>query len=189
MRRQALVQVCLIIAGLLGFPLLAQAGGWAVVTLDALPVEPRAGQTLHLGFMVRQHGVTPIDTAFDVEPMRPRLSATNTKNGTSIEVDARKEGPRGHFVVDVTFPGAGTWEWQIRPDPFPPTQLGHLTILPAAAISTQPDPAVGTGLEPSFPRATLRWVGALMLLVAGGLALAGRSGIFGHRRPSAPVRP
>ena len=34
----------------------ALAGGWAVVTLDQLPAEVRQGQSLRLGFMVRQHG-------------------------------------------------------------------------------------------------------------------------------------
>lgn len=43
----------------------ALAGGWAVVTLDELPTEVRQGQSLPLGFMVRQHGKTATN---DVQP-------------------------------------------------------------------------------------------------------------------------
>ncbi len=186
MGRRALVQVGLIIVSLLAFPLAVLAGGWAVVTLDALPVEPRAGQTLHVGFMVRQHGVTPIDAAYGTEPMTPRLSATNLDTGETIDVDARKEGPRGHFVVDVTFPSAGTWEWQIRPEPFAATHLGQITVLPAAA-SAQPAPAADTVLESIIAPSTLRWVGVFMVLAAAALALAGRRGTR-VRQPAAMHR-
>ncbi len=185
MRRHSLIKLGLIIAGLLLFPLAARAGGWALVTLDSLPAEPRAGQTLHVGFMVRQHGVTPIDSAFGTEPVTPRLTATNAESGESISVDARKDGPVGHFVVDVTFPSAGSWEWQIAPEPFQPTKLGKLSVLPAVAASPQPATAVETVVAPATSRIILRWIGAIMLLVAAGLALAGRRGTLGQRRPSA----
>ena len=184
MRRQALITLGLLIAGLVLFPMAALAGGWALVTLDSLPTQPRAGQTLHLGFMVRQHGVTPIDSAFGTEPLTPRLTATNADSGASISVDARKDGPLGHFVVDVTFPSAGSWEWQIAPVPFPPTKLGTLRVLPAVAASPQPA-ALEPVVEPAPAQVILRWSGAIMLLVAAGLALAGRRGRRGQRRPAA----
>ncbi len=177
MRRHSLIKLGLIIAGLLLFPLAARAGGWALVTLDSLPAEPRAGQTLHVGFMVRQHGVTPIDSAFGTEPLTPRLTAAKAESSESISVDARKDGPVGHFVVDVTFPSAGSWEWQIAPEPFQPTKLGRLSILPAASTATQPiAPAVALQ-EPAITRSTLRWAGTCMVFAAIGLALAGRRGI------------
>ncbi|MCB0240002.1 MAG: hypothetical protein KDH08_15460, partial [Anaerolineae bacterium] len=40
---------------------LALAGGWATVTLDQLPRQPRAGETLALSFTIRQHGLHEID--------------------------------------------------------------------------------------------------------------------------------
>jgi len=54
--RRFAVIVGLVCALILGPSAPALAGGWAVVTLDTLPAAPRAGQTLSLGFMVRQHG-------------------------------------------------------------------------------------------------------------------------------------
>lgn len=61
----------------------ALAGGWANVTLDRLPAEPRAGQTLTLGFMVRQHGITPTNG------VQPYLSARNTETGQTLRFTAR----------------------------------------------------------------------------------------------------
>ncbi|HEY4668072.1 MAG TPA: hypothetical protein VIH26_12290, partial [Anaerolineales bacterium] len=43
----------------------AAAGGWAIATLDQLPGEVHAGETVSLGFMVRQHGKTPTN---EVDP-------------------------------------------------------------------------------------------------------------------------
>jgi len=185
MGRRSLVQLGLITLAMLALATPALAGGWALVTLDQLPVEPRAGQTLSLGFMVRQHGVTPIDTAFGTEPMTPRLSASNVDTGESIRADARQEGPLGHFVVDVTFPSAGVWEWQITPEPFQPTRLGQLTVL-AAAAAAEPAGATGTMLEPAISRAPLRWIGAFMVLAAAALALAGRRGAPARERALRP---
>src|SRR5215510_963883 len=36
------------------------AGGWAVITLDELPTDVVAGKSLTIGFMVLQHGRTPM---------------------------------------------------------------------------------------------------------------------------------
>lgn len=182
MRRRSLAQVGLVIIGLLVFPMAALAGGWAVVTLDSLPTDVRAGQTLSLGFMVRQHGVTPIDT-LGAETLIPNLYATNADTGESFHVDGRKEGPLGHFVVDVTFPSDGTWTWEITPGPFAPTQLGQVTVLPPVAISTQP--AAQPVVAPSPAQPILRWAGALLVLAAVALALVARRGRPALRRTSA----
>jgi len=39
----------------------ALAGGWVVVTLEALPTGLRPDQEFTVGFWVRQHGVRPVD--------------------------------------------------------------------------------------------------------------------------------
>src|SRR5262245_14228204 len=110
MRRRMVYGIVLALAGVLVLAAPVFAGGWVVITLDTLPREVRAGQALHLGFMVRQHGVTPNS---DVSPI-----LTATKQGasgaadSSVRAEARQEGAEGHFVVDVTFPGTGTWEWK-----------------------------------------------------------------------------
>src|SRR3712207_2253271 len=102
MLRSTLARFGVAILAMLVLTAPALAGGWAVVTLDALPEEPRAGETLRLGFMVRQHGVRPADF---VEPF---LAATNKETGETLRVDARQEGATGHYVVEVTFPREGT---------------------------------------------------------------------------------
>jgi hypothetical protein len=107
-----------------------QAGGWATVTLDSAPTNVRAGQIVSIGFMVRQHGVTPIDS-FGSEPLKPYLVARHKASGTPIRVDAKKAGPIGHFVVEVTFFKDGAWEWEITPPPFTGTKFATLTVLPA----------------------------------------------------------
>ena len=165
----------LAIAALLAVAAPAYAGGWAVVTLDSLPREVRAGQVLRLGFMVRQHGRTPIDNdPFGNGPLKPYLVATNKDTGEALRVDARKAGPLGHFVVDVTFPRAGTWEWSITPPPFEGTTFAPLTVLPAAGTgqSTASEAALSPArlLQPDV----LRWAGLGLLLVAGMLALAAK---------------
>ena len=108
----------------------ASAGGWAVVTLDSVPQGVQSGQQLSLGFMVRQHGITPIDA------ITPLLIARNAATGETLRAEARKEGPLGHFVVEFAAPAAGDWTWQIEPRPFGATTLGTLTVVPAAAPTT-----------------------------------------------------
>lgn len=145
------------------------AGGWATVTVDELPREVRAGETIQIGFTVRQHGQHPVDLT---EPA-PLLSARNPETGDSLEVEARQEGPTGHHVADVTFPSAGVWEWGIAPAPFPVVTLAPLTVLPAATANT------------SFDVTSLWTVVAVGTLLAAGLGVSVRRGTIGG--PSALV--
>ena len=165
--------LCLSLLGLLGGLLLlvtpgARAGGWAMVTLDTLPIEPHAGQPLHLGFMVRQHGLTPINDLPGAGPLQPYLLARNMDTAETIQVEAHQEGPPGHFVVEVTFPSPGDWAWEIRPEPFGaiPTQFEPLTVLPSL-----PAP---TGAESVVPEQvpSLGWLMIFTLMIAAGLGLA-----------------
>lgn len=142
----------------------AWAGGWAVVTLDSLPGEVRASEDVRLGFMVLQHGVTPVG-----DFVSPYLLASNAETGEEVRVDARQDGPAGHFVVDVSFPSAGTWEWTITPDPFMGTQFEPLTV---GAVSVASAAASSLGIRALQPT-TLRWAlgsaGVVMLIVAAAL--------------------
>jgi hypothetical protein len=158
----------------------ALAGGWAVVTLDTVPQAPHVGQQLMLGFMVRQHGVTPIDGAYGVSTLQPVLTARNRATGQTVQAMARKDGGLvGHFVVDVTFPAAGAWDWGIEPAPFEATQLGTLTVLPALPAG-QADDQAGRVLPAWLSLATLRqlarWSGLLLVIVAGALAVLNQRG-------------
>lgn len=186
MRRRWTLATMLTLLAMLALPLAASAGGWAVVTLDALPQGVRAGQTLTLGFVVRQHGVTPINAPYGAgSTMQPRLTARNQSSGETLQAVARQEGAVGHFTVEVTFPSAGAWDWEIAPEPFAATKLGTLTVLPAAgANSAQPATGVTSGApQPSATRilsltpVALRWVGLALLVAAALLALASWRGV------------
>ena len=87
----------------------ATAGGWAtIVTDDATPPGPRAGEDVEYGFTVLQHGVTP--AGFE----EPTLRLTNTLTGESFDVPAEPSGPAGHFVARFTFPSAGSWSYGVE---------------------------------------------------------------------------
>ncbi len=155
----------------------ASAGGWVVITLDALPTTPRAGESLLIGFMVRQHGQTPIS---DVEP---RLIATHSDSGEKLEVAAVQEGRTGHFVVEVAFPQQGAWSWQIEARPFPIQDFGLLEVLPAPAVPVRSDVGTVSSAEPVGEAQTwLRWGGIFLLGAATGMFVA-------ERRREAAARP
>jgi hypothetical protein len=167
MRRRSAWQLCVALAILLALVSPVFAGGWAVVTLDSQPSKIEAGQAIRLGFMVRQHGITPIDkNPWEHTPLAPVLSAKNQATGETIQTIARKDGPLGHFVVDVTFPSAGSWDMDITPAPFAGTRLGVFTV--AAATTT----SAGVGQAQPGLTDRLSLVGlsmALVLLVVCGL--------------------
>jgi hypothetical protein len=182
----------------------ALAGGWAVVTLDTLPREVRAGQALQIGFMVRQHGKTPTNLNLNGEPLAPVLTAQKQDAGAAkgggaadagaLRVEARQEGAVGHFVADVSFPADGVWSWQIELPTFyvqssasggpdDAAIFAPLTVLPAApAPAPQPAETTVAGLSP----AALRWIAALLLVLAAGVALFARRGASGRRHAAQP---
>ena len=142
----------------------ALAGGWTVVTFDRVPTDAQAGEKLTLGLMVRQHGVTPIN---DVTPL---LRARHATTGETVSATARQEGAVGHFVVDVTFPSGGTWNWSVTPAPFPVVELGGVTILPAIAVP-QADSVQFSDAALATARAAARGLGVAALLFAIGLGV------------------
>jgi hypothetical protein len=87
------------------FPVLA--GGWAVITLDELPTDVIAGESLTVGFTVRQHGITPMNG------IDPTVTARLSKNDEFV-VHAEAEGKPGHYTAALTFPTEGKWEWSIQ---------------------------------------------------------------------------
>jgi hypothetical protein len=114
----------------MALPLVAHAGDEGTLTLDAQPSTAYAGQGFRLGFTVRSQG-QPVDV-WDNQPVQPYLSATNATTGESLTLAARRDGPPGHFVVDVTLPSAGTWAVHIKAEPLVSAPwTGSLTILPA----------------------------------------------------------
>jgi hypothetical protein len=209
-----------VVVALLALVTPALAGGWAVVTLDTLPREVRAGQALQLGFVVRQHGKTPTNQDLDGKPLKPVVIAIKQGGATSsqssgtlmlvsapaqrkgeetIRAEARQAGAVGHYLVDMTFPSDGVWDWRIEVPTYyvqngPNGQEGNaaifapLTVLPAApaaaqaapaAPATAPAPAAATFL--GVDATTLRWGGAILLLVALVIGLYSQRGLISRR--------
>lgn len=138
------VGVLLLIALLLVLVPAVLAGGWAVITLDDMPGEIRAGEPWTAGFTVLQHGQTPVhDLGADGGPIVPTLMATNPATGERVEAVATPTEEVGHFVVEVTFPSEGAWEWTIYPAPLMgETVFEPLNVLPAAAVVAPAAPVV-----------------------------------------------
>src|SRR5690349_4740642 len=76
------------------------AGGWAVITLDELPMDVVAGEPLTIGFTVRQHGITLMDGLY------PTVTAMPAK-GDSLLVNAEPDDRPGHYTATLTFPQEG----------------------------------------------------------------------------------
>jgi YtkA-like len=133
----------------------ATAGGFATVGLGSLPPDDlQAGSTWSVDLTVLQHGRTPLD---GVQPAVRLTRADGTSGGTFA---ATPTGKPGVYHVDVTFPSAGTWGYEVD-DGF--TQV-H-TFKPVE---------VGTGSDPSsFPALPVGGV-ALALLLAAALWLVSR---------------
>ena len=193
MVRRSIFACAAVIVAMLALAAPALAGGWAVVTLDALPREVQAGASFQLGFMVRQHGVTPTNKDLNGNPLRPVLTAIKhggaAKAGETIHAEARQQGPAGHYVVDLSFPSDGVWDWQIAlptyyvqdsPSGGNAAILAPLTVLPAAvapAPAAEPATATLLGLSP----AVLRWGGVAALMAALAIGVYGQRGLLGRR--------
>jgi hypothetical protein len=114
--------------------LIAQAGGWAVITLDELPTQITAGQALSIGFTVRQHGRT---LRSDLKPI-VRFDRADAKE--SFQVTAQRQGGEGHYVAEVKFPSAGQWNWRVDIEQFGmiTQDMPRLTVQSAGPDLLQP---------------------------------------------------
>lgn len=191
MARRSIFALVLVLLAMLALTVPALAGGWAVVTLDAVPREVRAGQSLQLGFIVRQHGKTPTNLDLNGNPLKPMVSAIKQGDpAATIRAEARQAGATGHYVVDLTFPSDGVWAWQIAlptyyvqdsPSGNNAAIFEPLTVLPAALPAPAPAPTpIATpwlGLSP----AALRWAGVIALLLALVVGLYAQRGIVSRR--------
>jgi len=205
MARRSIFAFVLVVLAMLALASPALAGGWAMVTLDSLPREVRAGESLQLGFMVLQHGKTPTNKDLDGNPLKPVLTAikqggaatTQAKGAETIRAEARQQGPTGHYVVDLAFPSDGTWAWQIALPTYyvqdsPSGQnaaiFAPLTVLPPAAPAAPalqpaaaPAPAPATTTWLGLSPAALRWAGLAALLAALAIGLYAQRGIVSRR--------
>jgi hypothetical protein len=126
----------------LAFALPAFAGGWAVISLDEMPTNVIAGEPIDIGFVVLQHGKTPM------VDLHPTITIMLPKEEHFV-IDAEEDGKPGHYTATLTFPKEGNWEWTIQAftveQPMP-----TLSVDAAAVVSSQPaaknDPAVSASM-------------------------------------------
>jgi mono/diheme cytochrome c family protein len=138
----------------------AHAGGWAVTTLDPLPPISE-GQTIDVGFTIRQHGVRPAILDSGVAIITIRVDDSTNK---LTRFDAKPQGSPGHYVAQVRFPTAGTFEWSVDQGWFASQELGTITI-GAAPAESPPDTR-----SPIYP-VYIRFGLAAAAIVLGGLLL------------------
>ena len=155
-------------------PASAQAGGWATVELGQAPSGIVAGAPWRVELIVKQHGVTPL------EGVRPSVRIDNGQ-GVVRTFHTRPTGRPGHYVTEVTYPVAGTWQTRFF-DGFTdatPHRLSPLSV-----------PAAYADDSGGFPWEQTIAIGVIALLWMGGW-IAGygwphphmrRAGAF-HLRP------
>ncbi len=105
----------------LGFGSAASAGGWAISTLDEIPV-PIAGEPINVGFTIRAHGVHPIDVT---ENVGITIALTG---GEAHYFPAVGDETVGHYVARVEFPSEGRYQWSIRQGVFAEQDLGQIDV-------------------------------------------------------------
>jgi hypothetical protein len=162
MQRIALALGCAALLLVMASP--ASAGGFAVTTLDSVPAPLVAGQTYHIGFMLRQHGITPVRDA------TPSIVIRSGRLRQAFP--AKADGVAGHYMASVTFPSDGEWTWSVDQSPFPaPQELGAVTVAAPSATST---PVVKPPAE--FAMLGVFGVGGVGLALSVGLSRSSRRG-------------
>lgn len=144
--------------------LVAEAGGWAVITLDEMPGQIAAGQAFSIGFTVRQHGRTLRDD------LAPTLRFDRSDAKDSVIATAKRSGESGHYVAEVTLPSEGQWNWKVDIE-----QFGMVTqdMSPLMVIAA-PAPAVTTPASLPVPTSLPIAAGALGAIVALGAVMLWR---------------
>jgi len=131
----------------------AAAGGWAVVTLDELPTDLVTGRPVEVGFVVLQHGRTP------VEGLTPIITARNLDTNETIRFEAIPSGDTGHYSATMILPSAGEWNWEI--DAFSTVLMPSLQVIPAEMPAQN--------IASSGPATPPGWIAFLLIAVAVGV--------------------
>ena len=163
----------------------AMAGGWAVITLDQVPTDVRAGETYRVGYTALQHGITPVQS--DQTAIRARSA-----DGQTLSFTGKAEGAPGHYVAEIRLSQPGEWTWQADAG-FGPQSLGTLTVLPPGQAPAVPEVAPPTRATAAriAPPLGLRLALPLATVCAGVLFLAqlweAVGAATGRRRRSAAI--
>lgn len=140
------------------------AGGWAVVTLDHLPDRAAPGQPINIGFVVRQHGVTPL------AGLNPKVRLQKKGEAGSSLVTAVAEGDAGHYSAVLTFPSEGVWQWAVETGFWPERQPMPDLIVAAGGVPVSDESSRRDASSAPLPIAF--GIGGLLGVAGGLLALA-----------------
>jgi Cytochrome c len=103
------------------------AGGWMIMTLRDLPEYAVAGRPIQLTFMVREHGVSPLDG------LTPKIAA---KSGTKVvETSAVATKSPGEYTATLALPDPGSWTIEFDPTDF---VLPELTVIAPGSPAPPP---------------------------------------------------
>jgi hypothetical protein len=107
-------------------------------SLDVAP-HPVAGQTLDVGFTIRQHGVTEVNPE--------GIVGINVRRDSGFEefFPATAVGRRGHYVSRVRIATPGPSAWQVRQGWFAPQDLGRIDVARASAAGAVAGADGGSG--------------------------------------------
>ena len=97
-------------------------GGWAAVTVDDVPDHLVAGKPVSLSFVIRQHGLSPLN---DLSP-----SISIQSGSTKSSIPAKATGKAGQYAASVTVPRAGDWTITVNSG-FGPSKT---TMMPIKAV-------------------------------------------------------
>jgi mono/diheme cytochrome c family protein len=118
-RSYALLLPALLLAPLFGTVM----GGWATITVEEVPEYVEAGKPLPLTFMVRQHGVTPLNG------LHPTIEGRSGSHTARAEAEPARETGRYSAALILKEPG----EWTITINSG--FMNSRLVLLPIRAIA------------------------------------------------------
>jgi cytochrome c551/c552 len=98
-------------------------GGWATLTVEEVPDYVEVGKPLPLTFMVRQHGVTPLNG------LHPTIEARSGSH--TVRAEAEPAGETGRYSAALTLKEPGEWTITITSG----FMNSKLTLLPIRAIA------------------------------------------------------
>lgn len=144
----------------------AGAGGWAVITLDAVAQEVVVNQPVQVGMTIRQHGKTP--WVYDNVRVRGFHST-----GETFETRAKMD-ERGHYTATLNFSRAGKWQWAIASGLAPEWQT-----MPEIEVANSAPDEILLAQTIAARNTTPTWQGAIsptLLLAFGIIGLVGSAG-------------
>jgi hypothetical protein len=166
---RARILLLLVILFSLLAPVPVVAGGWAVITLDELPLGAVAGQPLTVGFTVRQHGRTLMTG------LAPKVIAILDEEKLTFFAEEDKDP--GHYTATMTLPKEGDWRWSIEAF----TMYKPMPVLTVVA----PEAAMSSPFREPVPLAFL--ASAMVLASVAVFVLGLLTAAIGFRRRSRTV--